>query len=139
MGREGIDPQQADRELRTRAARIRSEDLERILERKQELQNKLEHVPGKFGQLVNQVKLLFEMIKDYWQGNYSTVPWTSIAMAAGALLYFLAPIDLMPDFFPGVGYVDDALVVALAINALQEDLRAYCAFKGYDFAKYFGG
>lgn len=47
------------------------------------------------------------------------VPMTTKAMLAGALLYFLAPIDLIPDFIAGIGYLDDAAVVASALKAAQ--------------------
>ena len=46
-----------------------------------------------------------------------------------ALLYVLSPIDLIPDFIPVVGYVDDALVVAVCIKLVQADLDKYRDWK----------
>jgi uncharacterized membrane protein YkvA (DUF1232 family) len=40
------------------------------------------------------------------------------AIAAGALIYFISPIDLIPDHIPVVGYLDDLAVLSLAVNSL---------------------
>ena len=128
---------QAQEALNTATRRVTRADVDTIVQRQKELDEKLTNVPRKFLQMINQVKLLFEMIRDYWTGEFKGIPWASIAMAIGALVYFLSPVDLIPDFIPVIGYLDDAMVVALAIKAIQEDLRAYCAHKKYAIAKYF--
>jgi len=128
---------QAKEALDKATRRVKRADVETIVQRQQELDEKLKQVPGKLLKMINQVKLLFEMIRDYCQGAYKEVPWASIAMAVGALAYFLSPVDLIPDFIPVIGYLDDAMVVALAIKAIQEDLRAYCNFKKYETVQYF--
>lgn len=43
------------------------------------------------------------------------VPWYAKAMAAAVAGYALSPIDLIPDFIPVVGYLDDAILVPLGI------------------------
>jgi uncharacterized membrane protein YkvA (DUF1232 family) len=48
-------------------------------------------------------------------------PKTSLkkkAIAVGALIYFISPIDLIPDHIPVVGYLDDLAVLSLAVNSL---------------------
>jgi uncharacterized membrane protein YkvA (DUF1232 family) len=108
-----------------------------VVDRERELEEKFLEVPAKLGKLLNQVKLLFELVRSYVNGSYRAVPWASIAMAVAALLYFLAPFDFIPDLIPGIGFIDDAFVVKFALTAIQSDLRAYCEAKGYDLAKYF--
>lgn len=57
-------------------------------------------------------KKLFELVKS---------PKTSVkskAIAAGALIYFISPIDLIPDHIPVVGYLDDLAVLSVAVNSL---------------------
>jgi len=53
------------------------------------------------------------------------------ATIAGALGYFIMPLDAMADFAPGVGYVDDLGVLALAVAAvasyINDDVRAKAA------------
>jgi uncharacterized membrane protein YkvA (DUF1232 family) len=51
-------------------------------------------------------------------------PRTSLkskAIAAGALIYFISPIDLIPDHIPVVGYLDDLAVLSLAVNSLATE------------------
>jgi len=60
--------------------------------------------------LLNKAKLLYEMLCDYLDGKYKGVPWRTIAMVIFALLYVINPFDLIPDFIPGVGWIDDAAV-----------------------------
>ena len=43
------------------------------------------------------------------------VPWYAKALAALVAAYALSPIDLIPDFIPVIGYLDDALIVPLGV------------------------
>ena len=60
------------------------------------------------------------------------VPWYAKAVAAAVAAYALSPIDLIPDFVPVVGYLDDLIIVPLGIllavrlipTGLMEDLRS---------------
>lgn len=48
-----------------------------------------------------------------------------------SLAYFSEPHDLVPDEIPGLGYVDDAIMIELVIQDLSQDLDAYKQFCGY--------
>lgn len=119
------------------AAKLTEEDARRVVSRERELNEKFRKVPDKLKKLVNQVKLLYELIRSYIDGSYREVPWISIATAVAAVVYFLAPIDLLPDAIPGIGYIDDLFVIRFALTALGSDLKTYCEWKGYDLTKYF--
>ena len=47
-----------------------------------------------------------------------------------ALIYFFSPVDLIPDCIPGIGLLDDAAVIGIAIKAVDNDLQAYREWKG---------
>jgi uncharacterized membrane protein YkvA (DUF1232 family) len=119
------------------ARRMTERDAQRVVQRQRELEDKLKGLPEKLKKLVLQVKLLYELIRAYVDGSYREVPWASIAMAVAATVYFLSPIDLIPDAIPVIGLLDDALVVRFTLSAIQADLREFCAWKGYDLATYF--
>lgn len=53
------------------------------------------------------------------------VHWSKKAIVVGALLYFIIPVDSIPDIVPIVGYLDDAGVVAIAVKYLGKQLKAY--------------
>lgn len=120
-----------------KAAKLTEEDARRVVARERELNEKFKHVPDKLKKVVNQVKLLYELIRAYIDGSYREVPWMSIATAVAAVVYFLAPIDLIPDAIPGLGYIDDIFVIRFALSALGTDLKTFCEWKGYDLTKYF--
>lgn len=123
-----ITDEQAKAELDKRASKISDNDVKKILDQESDLLSKVTGAGGPLGKLLDDVKTLFSMIKDYWNGDYREVPWTTIAAAAAALAYVLSPIDLIPDFIPVVGLIDDALVVTLCIKAIQTDLESYKAW-----------
>ncbi|CAK3058221.1 YkvA family protein [Vibrio cyclitrophicus] len=85
--------------------------------------------PGALSKLWNDIKLMVNLITDYVKGDYTDVPWRVIAAITGAIVYFASPIDVIPDFIPVVGYLDDALVIKLAIDLASEDLNEYKRWK----------
>ena len=132
-----IDEEALKARVTRKAAKVTEEDARRVVARERELNEKFKHVPEKLKKVVNQVKLLYELIRSYIDGSYREVPWMSIATAVAAVVYFLAPIDLIPDAIPGLGYIDDIFVIRFALSALGSDLKTFCEWKGYDLTKYF--
>ncbi len=57
-------------------------------------------------------------------------PWTAKALAALTIGYALSPIDLIPDFIPVLGYLDDLILlpalVALTIRLIPVEVLASC-------------
>jgi uncharacterized membrane protein YkvA (DUF1232 family) len=48
----------------------------------------------------------------------SRIVWWRKALLAGVIVYLVTPIDLVPDFIPVAGQLDDAIVVALALRSV---------------------
>jgi len=65
---------------------------------------------------------LIRLVRAYIKGEYRDVPWETIVWAIAAILYFVNPFDLIPDFIPGIGYLDDAVVIALAVASVRNDV-----------------
>jgi len=116
--------QQLDRE----AGRIHDEDVGDLLSRQQAIEDKVQN-SGKLQRFSSDIKLMFSMLRDYWQGNYREVPWKSVAAIAGALVYVMNPMDVIPDLIMGFGFIDDAGVVALCLKMVESDLLRYAAWK----------
>jgi uncharacterized membrane protein YkvA (DUF1232 family) len=94
--------------------------------------------PRAFRQFIGRVELALACVKDVVRGRYR-LPWKTLAALTTALAYFLSPVDVIPDFVPLSGFVDDAAVLGLVFGAAEVDLRRYCTWRGLDPARYFTG
>lgn len=75
------------------------------------------------------LRLMVSLLNDYRKGNYKLVPWKVIAAIVAALVYFVSPVDVVPDFLPLAGYLDDALVIKLALDLARADLARYSQWR----------
>lgn len=85
--------------------------------------------------LGKQAKLLWEMLRASVKQEFD-IPWATVAAITTTLLYLISPIDVMPDFIPALGFVDDALVIALCISLIRVDLKRFAAAKNLNLADY---
>ena len=79
----------------------------------------------KKNKLGDRLKLILRMLKAYANGSYRIIPWTSLLVLVGALVYFVTPLDLIPDFVPVTGFVDDLSVVLWVFNRLKHDIADF--------------
>ena len=77
----------------------------------------------------NSIDALGSMIVDYAKGNYREVPLNTIIGATAALIYFLSPVDIIPDVVAGLGQLDDIAVIAFAVKSISHDLDKYKDWK----------
>ena len=80
----------------------------------------------------NQLKAIWEdlmavcrMLKAWSKGDYQSVPWKTIVLSLATVIYFLNPFDMAPDFIPGVGYLDDAVVLGFVVNSIKKELDKF--------------
>lgn len=118
----------AEEQLNSEAGKVRRDDVGDLLSRQRAIEDKVRN-SGKLRRFSTDIRLMFSMLRDYWQGNYRQVPWKSIAAIAGALVYVLNPLDLIPDLLLGIGFLDDAGVVAACLALVESDLLRYAAWK----------
>lgn len=72
---------------------------------------------------------LIRLISAWAKREYTIVPWSSILAATAALIYFVNPFDLIPDFLQVFGFIDDAAVLGLVMGAIRDDLRSFTAWE----------
>jgi uncharacterized membrane protein YkvA (DUF1232 family) len=77
----------------------------------------------------DKVQLLFNLLDDWVKGRYKVVPKKSIAMIIVAIVYFVFPIDLIPDFLLGLGFIDDVAVLGFVISQISKDIEKYRVWK----------
>jgi len=112
------------------------EQVQRILEDKEEARKKMDEAfskasenKGDLEEVWDYIELFFSISKDYINGTYREVPQGSIVAITGALLYLLSPIDLISDYIPVVGLIDDAFVIGLVFKQVKADLDKYEIWK----------
>ncbi|MCA9597896.1 MAG: DUF1232 domain-containing protein [Myxococcales bacterium] len=123
--------------LRSATKKLRLKQLDKLHDSRQVVFDKLRDVPNRMQKLTNRVRLLLDLVDDYWAGRYRKVRWYSLAVGVAATLYFISPSDLIPDAIPGIGQLDDVLMMAIALRLIRRDLRDYCEYKGLDPNDYF--
>ena len=124
---ETINETQAEEALGAFADRVGEEDVKETLGREDEIKKLFKRVKV-LAKYFNDLCEIFELLRDRVAGVYRETPWTTIAALTGALIYVLSPIDLILDFIPGIGFLDDAVVIGLAIKLARPDLEKYRAW-----------
>ena len=90
---------------------------------------KAEKVKGPLEKVWSHLQLMFSLVRDYFKGNYKTVPTGSLIAIIAGILYFLSPVDVIPDLIPIVGYIDDVFVLGVVFAQVQSDLDKYKLWK----------
>ena len=121
-----FDDKDLGRELEARKSASR-EDVDKVLRNEEKIKKMAKK--GHLARFFKDIVLFFQLLEDYTRGRYKRVPLKTIAAIVGALVYVLCPIDLIPDFLPGIGYVDDAGVMALCLKLVQADINRYRDWK----------
>jgi uncharacterized membrane protein YkvA (DUF1232 family) len=114
--------------LKKGISKVKDGDVEIAAKNQDEIEDKIVNANAlrKYTELG---KLMFGMLKDYRSGVYSNIPWFTIASIVFALLYVLNPLDLIPDFIPGLGYIDDFAILTITIRFIETDLHKYLDWK----------
>lgn len=71
----------------------------------------------------------FRLLSAYASGRYTNIPWDSLVLLVASVLYLVLPVDLVPDFIPALGYLDDAALLAWALAAVKTDLENFAAWE----------
>ena len=80
--------------------------------------------PGFILERIQKLHLLIRMLTDLeWR-----LPHQEATRVLNALAYFTEPEDLIPDHIPGVGLLDDAIMIELVIRELEHEIEAYRDF-----------
>lgn len=98
-----------------------AEKLEDLLVRVDE---KFKSIP-KVGEKLAYIPELALLIRSYIIGEYEDITAVELVAIVAALIYFVSPIDIIPDVIHGVGFLDDAVVAGIVVNWCDEDIKKY--------------
>lgn len=110
-------------------------DPDKLEELLQKLEKKLSLVPIA-GTALAYVPVMISLVRMYVKKEYTDIPIASIIAIIVTLIYVLSPIDIISDAIPGVGLLDDGIVVAGCLAIIKSDIEDYKKWReenGYSF------
>lgn len=110
-------------EARRAAARLAPEDIVAAAEALLE-DVPASKAPGFVAERLENLRLMIGMLSDIeWR-----LPHQEASRVLNALAYFAEPEDLIPDHIPGLGFLDDAIMIELVVRELRHEIEAYRDF-----------
>jgi uncharacterized membrane protein YkvA (DUF1232 family) len=107
---------------------VSDKDVKKAAESADKLKEKLKNSKN-LSKFFDELILLTSLMKDYWKGKYRKIPYKAIAAIAFTILYVLNVVDVIPDFIPGLGLLDDATIVGLCLKLVSYDMEQYKNWK----------
>ena len=83
----------------------------------------------RLGQLREDVKLLQSLCLAWWRGEYRAISPKALLTIVAGLLYFVSPIDAIPDWLLGVGFLDDIAVLGWVLKTVADELARFKAWR----------
>lgn len=80
---------------------------------------------GPLADIWNYLTASVRLIKAYSHHEYVDIPWGSLVLATVGIIYFVTPLDMVFDFLPLLGFVDDAAVIAFVVGQVKKDLDKF--------------
>ncbi len=72
---------------------------------------------------------LIALLKAYASGRYRRVSYRTLVAIAAAVLYFVVPLDAVPDFILALGFLDDAAVIGYVARLVHRDLEEFARWQ----------
>ena len=72
---------------------------------------------------------LGRLLRAYAQGEYRTIPWKSLLLVVAAILYFINPIDVIPDLLPMIGLTDDFAILFMVYKSIGSDIEKFLSWE----------
>lgn len=92
------------------------------------MERKIKKVPN-VGDDLAAVTTLASAVNSYARKEYLEFPMGTMIAIVAALIYFVSPVDIIPDVIPVVGYIDDLMVIKVCLSLVNSDLEDYKAWR----------
>jgi uncharacterized membrane protein YkvA (DUF1232 family) len=84
---------------------------------------------GPFADTWPYLMAMIRLIRDYTRAEYRDISEANLLTVIAALIYFVSPFDVIPDYVPILGHIDDAVVISLALRSVRADLDTFMAWE----------
>jgi len=82
-----------------------------------------------FYDIQDNVLAVSRMLSSWISREYRDISPQAVAAAIAALLYFTNPLDIIPDFIPFIGQIDDVLIVGYLMKILNKELEKFLTWE----------
>ncbi len=84
---------------------------------------------GPLKEIWDSLQTLLSLIRDWISGEYRGLPSKTLLLALAGIVYFVTPIDIIPEFIVGLGLLDDAVILGWIISQIGSELEEYRLWK----------
>lgn len=119
-----------DKIINSYQSKVNAEDAnpEKVAQEKDATLKNVEKVAALAGLLEN-IRTAYDMVSDSVTGKYKGMSKATLLLLAGGLAYLALPLDLVPDFIPVAGWLDDAAVLGWIFMRCTDEFKKYKEFK----------
>ena len=118
-----------DQPILFESARKRAEeyaaDPKKVSNLLEDAQRKAERNRDRMSEALEGLQSLCRLISAWLRGKYTVVPWRTIVLSIAGLIYFVNPLDFIPDLLPMFGFLDDAGVLAFVLQSIRKDIDRF--------------
>ena len=93
------------------------------------LNDKINSSKNRIASGLDDIYTLMRMLAAYTSGEYREVALRSMVAVVAALIYFLNPMDLIPDFITGFGFLDDLTVLAYVFKTFKDEIDKFITWE----------
>jgi uncharacterized membrane protein YkvA (DUF1232 family) len=97
-------------------------ELESLLEKSKK---KLANNSAKFSGITSDIRDFLNVAATLAKEGKVNIPWKSVLLIIGSLIYFINPFDVVPDFIAGLGFVDDLAILNFVITMVKNDIEKF--------------
>jgi len=114
----------AQRALKDAARRVLSRRFRVVLLVRDAYERMLSH-SDVLSAVLSDLRTMMRLLLQWATRSYKRVSWTPLLVIVVALLYFVTPLDAIPDTFGALGFIDDVTVLSTAIESVRSELRQF--------------
>lgn len=81
------------------------------------------------GEKIANIPIFVSMIKSYIKKEYTAFPMNTLVSIVALLLYWVSPVDIIPDHIPILGKADDICALTIVLRGVEKDVEAYKMWK----------
>ena len=90
---------------------------------------KIESSVQKYADIASRLNVLTRITKAWRNKEYTEVSYVTVFLSVAILLYFVSPIDLVPDFIPIVGGLDDVLLLGFLLKMIDKEIERFLTWE----------